>query len=144
MVLGIQNYYQIVTNVNFDCMKLIRAVMVIFTNRLDVSKKGRLRKTGRQLITKEAIRYGKSKMFRYVAGEGEPIFPVGYIQQGKPMATVYLANCYTPEGRKFIHTNLSVDKLLMYRLMKLSLENRTIEYADNRISLFFAQHGKCV
>ena len=31
----------------------------------------------------------------------------------------------------------------MYQLMKLSLENRTIEYADNRISLFSAQHGKC-
>lgn len=100
-------------------------------------------KTGRQLTTKEATRYGKSKMLRYVAGEGEPIFPVGYIQHRKPMAKVYSANCYTPEGRKFIHTNLSVDKLLMYQLMKLSLENRTIEYADNRISLFSAQHGKC-
>ena len=82
-------------------------------------------------------------MLRYVAGEGEPIFPVGYIQHRKPMAKVYSANCYTPEGRKFIHTNLSVDKLLMYQLMKLSLENRTIEYVDNRISLFSAQHGKC-
>ena len=143
MVLGMQNYYQIATNVNLDCMKLNRAVMAIFTNRLGASKKGRLRKTGRQLTTKEATRYGKSKMLRYVAGEGEPIFPVGYIQHRKPMAKVYSANCYTPEGRKFIHTNLSVDKLLMYQLMKLSLENRTIEYADNRISLFSAQHGKC-
>ncbi|BDP58265.1 hypothetical protein EfmJHP36_27440 [Enterococcus faecium] len=34
---------------------------------------------------------------RYVAGEGEPIFPVGYIQHRKPMAKVYLANCYTLE-----------------------------------------------
>lgn len=143
MVLGMQNYYQIATNVNLDCMKLNRAVMAIFTNRLGASKKGRLRKTGRQLTTKEATRYGKSKMLRYVAGEGEPIFPVGYIQHRKPMAKVYSANCYTPEGRKFIHTNLSVDKLLMYQLMKLSLENRTIEYVDNRISLFSAQHGKC-
>ena len=143
MVLGMQNYYQIATNVNLDCMKLNRAVMAIFTNRLGTNKRGRLRKTGRQLTTKEATRYGKSKMLRYVAGEGEPIFPVGYIQHRKPMAKVYLANCYTLEGRKFIHTNLSVDKLLMYQLMKLSLENRTIEYADNRISLFSAQHGKC-
>ena len=140
---NVQNYYQIATNVNLDCMKLNRAVMAIFTNRLGTNKRGRLRKTGRQLTTKEATRYGKSKMLRYVAGEGEPIFPVGYIQHRKPMAKVYLANCYTLEGRKFIHTNLSVDKLLMYQLMKLSLENRTIEYADNRISLFSAQHGKC-
>lgn len=59
MVLGMQNYYQIATNVNLDCMKLNRAVMAIFTNRLGTNKRGRLRKTGRQLTTKEATRYGK-------------------------------------------------------------------------------------
>ena len=53
MVLGMQNYYQIATNVNLDCMKLNRAVMAIFTNRLGTNKRGRLRKTGRQLTTKE-------------------------------------------------------------------------------------------
>ncbi len=44
MVLGMQNYYQIATNVNLDCMKLNRAVMAIFTNRLGTNKRGRLRK----------------------------------------------------------------------------------------------------
>ena len=34
-------------------MKLNRAVMAIFTNRLGTNKRGRLRKTGRQLTTKE-------------------------------------------------------------------------------------------
>lgn len=38
MVLGMQNYYQIATNVNLDCMKLNRAVMAIFTNRLGTNK----------------------------------------------------------------------------------------------------------
>ena len=39
MVLGMQNYYQIATNVNLDCMKLNRAVMAIFTNRLGTNKR---------------------------------------------------------------------------------------------------------
>lgn len=39
-----KNYYQIATNVNLDCMKLNRAVMAIFTNRLGTNKRGRLRK----------------------------------------------------------------------------------------------------
>lgn len=143
MVLGMQNYYQIATNVNLDCMKLNRVVMTIFTSRLQTGKRGRLRKKGRQLTSKEMARYGKSKMLRYVSGEGEPIFPVGYVQHKKPMAKVYLANCYSPEGRELIHTNLSIDRMLMVQLMKLPMQNRTIEYADNRISRFSAQHGKC-
>ena len=39
MVLGKQNYYQVATNVNLDCMKPNKAVMAIFTNRLGTSKK---------------------------------------------------------------------------------------------------------
>ena len=38
MVLGMQNYYQIATNVNLDCMKLNRVVMTIFTSRLQTGK----------------------------------------------------------------------------------------------------------
>lgn len=100
MVLGMQNYYQIATNVNLDCMKLNRAVMAIFTNRLGASKKGRLRKTGRQLTTKEATRYGKSKMLRYVAGEGEPIFPVGYIQHQKTNGKSVFSKLLYSRGKK--------------------------------------------
>ena len=44
MVMGMQNYYQIATNVNLDCSKLNRAVMTVITNRLKGGKR-----TGRKL-----------------------------------------------------------------------------------------------
>ena len=38
IVMGLQNYYRIATNVNLDCAKLNRAVMTTFTNRLRTQK----------------------------------------------------------------------------------------------------------
>lgn len=50
---------------------------------------------------------------------------------------------YTAEGRKGLHDNLRVNTKLMHALMSQSCRYRTAEYADNRISLFSAQWGKC-
>lgn len=50
---------------------------------------------------------------------------------------------YTAEGRKGIHDNLRINVSLMFQLMCQPLYNRSAEYADNRISLFSAQWGKC-
>ena len=64
MVMGMQNYYRIATNISLDAKKLNWAVMTIMTNRL----KG-ISRNGRKLTSTERIRYGKSKMLRYLAGE---------------------------------------------------------------------------
>jgi len=143
MVLGMHNYYRIATNVNLDCAILNRAVMTTLTSRLRADKKGRLRKIGRPLTSKEKTRYGKSRMIRYLAGVGEPIYPVGYIQHKKPTARKFTINSYTPEGRTGLHDNLKISTKLMIQLMEQPLFGRSVEYADNRISLFSAQYGKC-
>ena len=53
-------------------------------------------------------------------------------------------NAYTPEGREAIHSNLSFpNKGFINALMAQPLYDRSIEYADNRISMFSAQWGKC-
>ena len=59
------------------------------------------------------------------------------------MAKKRSINQYTPEGRKEIHSNLGINMKLMTALMRQPLRNRSVEYADNRISLFSAQYGKC-
>ena len=42
MVVGIQNYYRIATNISLDASKLNRAVMIVITNRLEgIRRKGR-------------------------------------------------------------------------------------------------------
>ncbi len=134
-----QNYYQIATYISCDCSKLNQAVMTVLTNRLGTEKGNRLICTGRQLTELEKKRYGKSRMLRYVAGTGEPIYPIGYIRCKKPMNKKRAICSYTAEGRKGIHDSLKTNKRLMIELMKQPLYGRSCEYADNRIALFSAQ-----
>ena len=54
-----------------------------------------------------------------------------------------LINKYTVEGRAQIHTNLAINTAAMLWLMKNPVRGRSIEYADNRISLYAAQYGRC-
>lgn len=124
MVVGMQNYYRIATNINVDCAKLNRAVMTIITNRVSGVKR-----KGRNLTKTEKERYGKSKMLRYLADE--PIYPIGYIQHKSPMNK----KCGVVYEYKIDAVSLS--------LIKQRLNSRSIEYADNRISLYFEQKGKC-
>ena len=122
MVRGMQNYYRIATEINFDCHKLNRAVMTIITNRLsEISKKGR------KLTKAEKERYGKSEMLRYLSDE--PIYPVGYVQHKIPMSKKFGVS-YESDTRAI-------------NIMRQKIYKRSMEYVDNRISLYFAQKGKC-
>lgn len=143
MVMGIQNYYQIATNVNLDCDMLLRAVMTVLTNRLTRDKGNRLIRTGRKLTDYERERYGNTAMWRYVAGSEEPIYPIGKISHRNPMCKKLSVCRYTADGRKEQHDNLRVNVALMLALMRQPLYERSAEYADNRISHFTAQWGKC-
>ena len=143
MVMGIQEYYKIATEVNLDCRFLNRAVMTVLTSRLKTQTGNRLVKIGRKLTKVEKERYGKSAMIRYVAGSDEPIYPIGYIQhkyaKGYPPRKCY----YSTVGRSSAHENLRINVSLMLKLMRQPSFGYNVEYMDNRISLFSAQWGKC-
>jgi group II intron reverse transcriptase/maturase len=143
MVLGMQNYYRIATNVNLDCESLHRAVMTVFTNRLRTQKGSRLVKHGRKLTDTEWKMYGNTETLRFIAGSGEPIYPIGYVQHRNPMGKKRSICQYTVDGRKGLHDNLYTNVYLMLKLMRQPLLGRSTEYADNRISLFSAGWGKC-
>lgn len=140
MVMGMQNYYRIATDISIDCHTLNRAVVTVLTNRLHGK---RLAKQGRKLNSAERARYGKSAMLRYVAGTDEPIYPIGYVQHKNPMGKKRSVCSYTVEGRREMHDSLRINTSLMLKLMAQPLYGRSAEYADNRISLFSAQWGKC-
>ncbi len=143
-VTGMQNYYCIATHINLDCGKIGREVNTVLKNRLGAQKGSRLRKKGRKLTEAERKRYGKSEQLRYVAGTEEPIYPVGYVRHHPPMLHRRNINAYTPKGREAIHSNLSFpNKGFINALMAQPLYGRSVEYADNRISMFSAQWGKC-
>lgn len=142
-VMGIQNYYKIATDISKDCSIIHRRIMVILTNRLKTEKGTRLVKHGRKLTDVENKLYGKSISIRYVAGCGAPIYPISYVRTKHPLLKRIKVNSFTKDGREAIHDNLKIDTKLMIELMKSQSYGRSIEFMDNRISLYSAQFGKC-
>ena len=143
MVIGMQNYYRIATNVASDLNNLQQQTYRILYNRLNTQTGNRLTRKGRKLRPEEEKRYGKSKSLRFIKGTNEPIYPIGYVQFKNPMAYSKLDNIYTEEGRKRIHDRLKINAKMMKQLKEQKLFDNSIEYYDNRISLFSAQYGKC-
>lgn len=140
MVESVQNYYRYATDINLDCGKIQRKVSTIITNRL----KGRVRKRG--VIDSKHIRkrYGVSRQLRFV--DGKPLVPIGYVQTKNPMYKGKTICKYTPEGRKEIHKNLKFDDYVLW-VMKQLLSSysytNSVEFADNKVSLYASQYGKC-
>lgn len=143
MVLGIQNYYRIATNVASDLNVIQQRTYRIMYNRLNTQSGNALRKEGRKLTPLEVHRFGKSKSLRYIAGTREPIYPIYYIQFKNPMAFNRRICPYTSEGRAIVHDRLGINCNLLYQLMNQKLTDGSIEFYDNRISLYSAQQGKC-
>ena len=143
MVMGIQNYYQLATDISIDCGDIGRAVNTVFKNRLKSGKTHRLKEEGRDLTKMELQRYGKSEQLRYIAQSKEPIYPISYVQCKNPMSQRRKVCAYTAAGRSEIHDDLRINTFLLLQLMRAPTYSRSTEYADNRISLFSAQWGKC-
>lgn len=143
MVMGMQNYYQYASHINKDFASVAWQVNDLLLHELRPSRqKGRLARKGRELTVMERERYGKSKTIRYDSMTGIPIYPISFVQTKAPSNLKRGKTPYTEEGRKMMHKDLSINTSLMHELMKQTIHG-TVEYADNRISLFSAQRGKC-
>jgi len=137
IVIGIQNYYQCATLINLDCNRIARQVNTVIRNRL----KSSLKKFGKLEKGYVKDRYGKSKQLRFC--HDKPIVPIGYVQHKNPMQIKRSICNYTPEGRAEIHKSLGLNIFMLHALMRATMVGRSIEYMDNRISLYAAQNGKC-
>ncbi|MBQ6519145.1 MAG: group II intron reverse transcriptase/maturase [Anaerolineaceae bacterium] len=145
MVLGIQNYFRLATEINSDCQIIAYRVDRVLFNRLRGAKRtGRLTKDpnkGRKLNDFEKERYGKSKMLRFDKATKSPIYPIGYVQSINPLCIRFDQTPYTPQGRITLHKALELDFELLHQMMRSKVYG-SVEYADNRLSLFSAQNGK--
>lgn len=137
-VLGTQDYYRIATHCTQDFTKigyyLDRNIKIrwksISTNKGSPS-----------MIYLEKYK-GYDKKKTYV--NGLVIFPMAACKTKNAMSFSQKVNKFTPEGRKHIHKQIeSVSDFEFMYLTKNPVTNRSIEYNDNRISLFSAQSGKC-
>jgi len=138
IVVGMHNYYQIATCVNLDFSPIAFAVGKQIKNRLGkqgLSKQGKLEKGYIK------SKYGGSGQIRFL--KGHPLVPVGYICHKNPMAKKRSINRYTEDGRKEIHKMLGINMEILTWLMCNPRLGQSVEYADNRISLYAAQYGKC-
>ena len=140
MVDGVQNYYQYATHINIDCNKIQRAISTVIANRL----KGRVKKKGITSNKHIHKRYGDSQQLRFV--DGYPLVPIGYVQTKNPMYKKASICKYTTEGRQEIHKNLKFDEYVLWVMEQLQYSytfTDSIEFTDNKISLYAAQYGKC-
>ena len=54
-----------------------------------------------------------------------------------------ITNLYTKEGRKEVHDNLAISNVwVMEEMARNPIKGQSVEYNDNRVSLFAAQWGK--
>jgi len=139
MVRGMHNYYDMATEVSIDFGKIAWIVNHSVQSRL----KGVIRKKGSiGQKSQDYKKYGKSEQVRFIGTTW--LLPVSYVQHKKPMCKKRKINLYTSEGRTEIHDNLSLaNKDIMEFMSKNPVQGRSVEYNDNRISLFAAQYGKC-
>ena len=137
MVFGIHNYYRYATMISSDCEQIHRAVSTVMKNRLynRLSKRG----TINEVYIRE--NYGKSKQIRFVSSK--TVAPIGYIQTKTPLFKKKKVCKYTVEGREIIHKSLGIITSIMIALMRIKEPRRSVEYMDNRISLYAAQYGRC-
>ena len=140
MVEGVQNYYRYATHINIDCSIIQRRISTVIKNRLGK----RVKKQG--TIDNKHIkdRYGKSQQLRFV--DSKPLIPIGYVQTKDPMYKKKSICKYTESGRAEIHKNLQFDDYVLWVMKQLLYSyqrSESIEFTDNKISLYAAQYGKC-
>ena len=137
-VIGIHQYFQLATMISEDVSKISYEIQHKCKSR---KLERRIERTGRTKQGYIEKIYGASKQLRYI--NEVAIAPIGYCKHKNPMYKKKKVNKYTPEGRELIYKNISVSQTAIQYMLNNPIENRSIEYNDNRISLYVGQQGKC-
>lgn len=135
MVLGIQNYYRIANNSCEDFRKIQYNVSQMMYSRLKIKHEGIIKNV---YLRK---RYGQSKQVVWLMEM--PIIPIGYCKSRNPMSKKSDINQYTPKGRSELYRPPDVDIGIMQYIMRNPVRGMSVEYNDNRVSLYVGQRGKC-
>lgn len=136
-ILGVHTYYNCATNCSLDFEDIAFRNRAILKNRLQPRK----RRNNEKLPAYIERLYGKSKAIRFVYDT--PLLPVSYIQH--EVCLNYNGLCqYVPLDRSKIHNKqkaVPLDKLRY--LLANPVQDMSVQYNDNRLSLFVGQYGRC-
>lgn len=139
-VFGVHNYYDMATHVVKDVNKADYLVFRTLEHRAKIKLKPY--KEGDKISSFMKDKYGKSRRLKMY--QGHALAPLSYIQQNPPKLIRGDATIYTKEGREKVHDDLNENiKGILSWMMVNPIEGETVEYNDNRLSLFSAQKGKC-
>ena len=138
MVMGMHNYYCMATMVSADFAEIAYKVNGKSNGMNHNNRCFPITKTGE--ITSKFIqqKYGKSKQFRWI--KGRMIIPVGYVAYEYPKYK-------RREVNKYVRKYSDIENCISYDVMKYMMGNAhlypTLEMADNALSRYIAQKGKC-
>ena len=137
-VLGVQNYYRIATHSNHDFGKIGYYLerMAKIRWRTIATNKG----SPDSVYLEKYKGYNKKKLYVH----GKIIYPMSCCKTKNVMCFSDKVNKYTSKGRELIHKQITkISESEFIYLVRNPIESRSIEYNDNRISLFSAQCGMC-
>ena len=137
IVIGVHNYYSMATNITEDCQEIHNSIYKSLYNRLHPE-------IGRSIPKTYADYKNYKNCRRFAIVQGRYMLPISYCSHRQTLGSKKNACIYTKEGRKTKHDDLTFNnKYLLSELSENPITNRSIEYNDNRLSLFSAQRGKC-
>lgn len=137
LILGVQAYYRSATNVAKDLQDIENKVRIHRHNQLKNigSYKG---KTSSLYQKKYGDRHIKTMFIN-----GTALYPLAAQNYVVPKSFTQAKCNYTKSGREMIHRDLKFGSEVLTHLMEDIPQNMTTQMADNRISRYLAQYGKC-
>jgi len=137
-ILGTQNYYRIATHSTLDFGQIgyyLDRVAGIRWRSITTNKG-----SPDKVYSEKYKGYDKNKS--YIGSK--IIYPMSACKTKNAMCFSKKINNYTSTGRELIHKQIEkVSEYEFIYLVKHPIDNQSIEYNDNRISLFSAQCGTC-
>lgn len=139
MIFGYHNYYSCASHAVKSFHRIDYNLRKCMKNRLGPLAT----KTGKQNRVIQKY-YSKSRAIKYYCGYA--VIPISYISTSPPMQFIAETCDYTIRGRQLVHDYLK--KTLSSRIADMLTfapkhPADTVEFLDNRISVFAAQNGQC-
>ncbi len=136
-VIRIHNYYRIATCVYLDLEPVQQHMHYVFANRLGKEYS----RNGKVPAGYIGDNYGNTAQIRYI--HKKCVIPVGAVKNTDARFLPRKYNKYTEEGRKAIDTGSGINMEILHSLLHQTYVNRSVEYMDNRVTVYTAQKGKC-
>lgn len=139
LILGVHNYYNIATNVNSDFNDIEHRLykFICFSWKDFVKSRGELSLTYKKF-------YGDYKSRKQLFVKGIALYPISGIKFKRPTVFNKEISSYTEKGREYIHKKLDfINNHTFKHIASNPVAYRSVEYNDNRLSLYTGQKGKC-